>query len=164
MTKHPDPSPLVFTAKARINEWSHNPIGGWAQPTLEVGLQSAYGDGGFTFHGKLGFMQVPAVLLPEAAHSWQDAVVEVTFRVLTPQSRLVEWRQDEVPLGCWVRFICDREHGDATRYVVAAVLRDEVRLGNGKGYTFAELNRCCEHSVDGGKTWHPAGRVEVVHV
>lgn len=177
MSHQPDPAaPLTFTTRARINEWSHNPIGGWAQPTLEVGLRSAYGDGGLTFHGKLSFVQVPAALLP-AAYSWQDAVVEVTFKVLTPQSRVVPWKPEEVPLGAWFQ----RVDGDTNSLALLGVHKTAITLAYGyiaddtRGKSAAgsaralsvlldKLAQYWRYSIDGGKTWKPAGRVEVVHV
>lgn len=79
------------------------------------------------------------------------------------QTKLRPWKAEEVPLGCWARCICDRQHGDSTRYLVSAVLTGKARMGNGKDYDFADIAENWEHSTDGGKTWKPAGVTETVY-
>lgn len=81
-------------------------------------------------------------------------------KVVQPQGKVHPWRAAEVPLAAWARFGLDAWHGDATRYLITAVLRDSVRLGNGKDYDFTTLAEGWDYSTDGGKTWLPAGRVE----
>ncbi len=158
----PSPAaPLTFTVQTRIDEVTYNSptpyMNGW-EPALELGLQSPFG-GLVSFRGKVGFATVPAPLMPDAdPSSWQDAVVEVTVRVMTKQTRVVPWKPDEVPLGAQVRCAVV-----GTRWVLTCVGSERVFSGDTQ-FGLADLAARFEHSTDGGRTWHPAGRVEVVHV
>lgn len=97
-----------------------------------------------------------------AGNEW-DRPVKITIEFQEPKIKIVPWKAEEVPLGAWLRYAQDAWNGDSTRYVITAVLRDELRLGNGRGYDFAHVADRWEHSTDGGKTWLPAGRTETTY-
>lgn len=76
-------------------------------------------------------------------------------KVAPPKREVRPWRADEVPLGCWLR---RPEHPDV-RWTIFAVSPQGVRWHEHFVVTFGALMDGYEHSIDGGKTWQPAGRV-----
>jgi hypothetical protein len=66
---------------------------------------------------------------------------------IKPVAKIRPWTADEVPLGAWGR----RKENPKHRYIICSTGDDSVSQ-----YLFES----CEHSTDGGKTWHPCGVME----
>ncbi len=91
----------------------------------------------------------------------QDARVRVTVEILTPKTRVVPWKPEQVPFGCWMRWSDPETHPNAQALV--SVGPTGVILAETKRLSYDYLAEKMEHSTDGGKTWLPAGRVEEVY-
>jgi hypothetical protein len=72
---------------------------------------------------------------------WDDTQYRIK-----PTATLRPWTADEVPLGAQMRRKTDRH-----RFLIGSVAND------GSRNEWLEHN---EHSIDGGKTWHPCGVME----
>ncbi len=101
-----------------------------------------------------------------------DAKLRITVEVLESKTRVIPWKQEEVPLGCWLR------HKQARNTLVSILALDNINIvlsgGTFKtkfdkskvtaliGYNleYVELANFYEYSIDNGKTWNPAGKVE----
>lgn len=68
------------------------------------------------------------------------------------EPKLRPWRVEEVPLGAQIR--CK---GAVIRHVIVGMCGDGIEAGRAfsAGVDWALVY--CEHSLDGGKTWHPCG-------
>jgi hypothetical protein len=66
---------------------------------------------------------------------------------IKPTAKLRPWTADEVPLGAWMRMKSDREY----RFLIS-----NTESFSGREHWLKDF----EHSIDGGKTWHPCGVME----
>jgi hypothetical protein len=71
--------------------------------------------------------------------------------------KVLPWKAEDVPLGCWLRW----KESPYAVVALACVASDRVTLTHGSTHPLAYpyLAEKMEHSTDGGKTWSPAGRV-----
>jgi hypothetical protein len=65
---------------------------------------------------------------------------------IKPTPTFRPWTADEVPLGAWIR-----SRGLYGRQLITHTLEQ----GDREWWL-----KACEHSIDGGKTWHPCGVME----
>jgi hypothetical protein len=109
--------------------------------------------------GKLTFPLLSSLPI----HEWDGFManqrahpIEVTFRFPRKVTRVEPWTEKTAPLGAWLRGT--PPYGSM---VIASVDPEGisfVNLANGVTHvTFEALLETYEHSVDGGKTWKPAG-------
>jgi hypothetical protein len=78
---------------------------------------------------------------------------------IKPEPKLRPWRPEEVPLGAWFR-MCE----GGWRLGMVAVAHSAVVIGvtatRQEAVSFEVLRDQYEHSIDGGKTWHPCGIID----
>jgi hypothetical protein len=93
------------------------------------------------------------------AATQMDKVIEFFEKPAEPKLRA--WKPEEVPLGCW--FICEKTDMRFAAAVVSdiGVLMGSQYNGNQSWHKFEYLLASFKHSIDGGKTWHPCGVLEV---
>lgn len=91
-------------------------------------------------------------------HSMEEKVLSKpdNYRI-KPTPTLRPWRPEEVPVGALI-------HGKAwnvtERGMIIHVYSTKVSVAPRYEFDLKELFTDCEHSTDGGKTWHPCGVVE----
>ncbi len=101
---------------------------------------------------------------PDMRNAPLGSRVKITIEIQEPKVKVVPWKAEEVPLGCWIRM----NGGQINRSQVIRVDETGVvvmwRAGQPSMHIdFKELARCFDHSTDGGKTWHPAGKETVTY-
>lgn len=117
---------------------------------LESGKAQAFADGRLEFHSSFGWESLEG----KADFDWNNDRYRI--KPEKPESKLRPWREDEVPLGAWLRAINKSDVGDFE----ALLLRERdarYAYASGKGTTFQDCLDNYEHSIDGGKTWKPCG-------
>lgn len=80
-----------------------------------------------------------------------------------PTQKLRPWTMEEVPLNCWLRtYQGDNNYKwQPVTIQPRGVTSLPAELGYSLGLrTWEFLALQCEHSTDGGKTWHPCGVME----
>lgn len=84
---------------------------------------------------------------------------EFDGRMEVPQTKLVPWTLDTVPLPCVVRRKLDPHFKYCPIVANERGLVLTPRIGDIRhaSVTWADLFACCEHSLDHGKTWKPCG-------
>ena len=97
---------------------------------------------------------------------WSDAgfvgAADSPYDLLAPwtEPKLRPWKREEVPLGAWIRN--KRDH--KLMMAAMAIGNNGISLSDmGLHHFIHEFKLLCdayEHSIDGGKTWHPCGVVE----
>lgn len=77
------------------------------------------------------------------------------FRIAEPP-KLRPWKQDEIPLGAWIRHV----DSPAVVRVIIEVCSDGSFFSGRGCYSIHNSLVAWEHSIDQGKTWHPCGVLE----
>lgn len=84
--------------------------------------------------------------------------IELPIRI-KPEPKLRPWKREEVPLDAWLK-----HKSGHTWFRILSIGNDYVLIAaprqNGLQFLFSELLEQSEHSIDGGKTWLPAGVME----
>lgn len=80
--------------------------------------------------------------------TWIDDDGESDWDLISPltEPKLRPWKPEEVPLGAQRRFV-----GTKLRWLIT---------NDGDENAIKDWFKNCEHSTDGGKTWHPCGVIE----
>jgi hypothetical protein len=89
-------------------------------------------------------MRTPAVTADDPYWNWGN---DTKMYHIKPTATLRPWTADEVPLGAQVR----KQSDPTSRWLIGNTGSHNDRL------KYVETH---EHSIDGGKTWHPCGVME----
>lgn len=98
--------------------------------------------------------------------AWEDCSrptlsPDYSYRI-KPEPKLRAWTGSEVPIGAIVCSKNPKEHGNF-RYLITGYSTGNVFVGAFGSSSACSLQSCFQdynHSIDGGKTWHPCGIVE----
>jgi hypothetical protein len=83
---------------------------------------------------------------------WNWDLVEYRIK---PTAKLRAWTADEVPLGAWIK----SKHDHWKSLILEVDKLGKICVYGGTIFREAALENH-EHSLDGGKTWHPCGVME----